>query len=305
VIFININVDEQILKEYDINPEEIKEYLKGFIMFALQSGLNLSSVKTVNFLYDFSNGLIKFQQENGLNVGFTNDVDRGYGKVEEIINGDSKEYYVFYDYSQLIFSLAEDEQIRNRGFNSLFHELCHVHDGDNLFPILKNNLVGKGQFNLGRYLDNVLYQISLSLWEEYFAHRISMEVFPIDTEIINLKRDMLDKEVKINNISPRYEIKVYQELHKYVEKLVRAIGDFHGGQGKEDELFESIDGTIVYRYFYKLSEQLKDLYNIYPNWNDYKVLLELAKIIKSIWEELDFNIIEVGNDFYLTQKTKD
>lgn len=294
---MNIHIEGQIIDKYFSNygqQDELFNYIRGLFVEFGKVGFNLTSIHDINFFYNYAEELMAFQKSNGLVVGFTNNsTEIGFGKVEKIIDDGKLHHFIFYDYSLLIMLLNENEETQRLGQNALFHELCHVHDDNYLYHLLGDNF---NHFKLGHYLDNVLYGIALSLWQEYFAHRISMEALPMKLEIESLKKDLSIKERSIKNVSPLNEGEIYRELHKYIEKVVRQIGNFNGAKENEQQLLECIRGTVMSKYYETISSELNRLFNEYPNWESYIVLDNLTNIIKTIWEDLGFIIHRLEND---------
>jgi hypothetical protein len=291
---MNISIDGRIFETYDIDSRYLNEFFNSFLQIAVNSGLKLSTLVKIRFPFDYSEELIAFQKDNGLIEGHN-----GLGKTEVLIRRNKLEHYIFYHYA-LLLNLYLDNNEKNQALslNGLYHELCHVHDDSIIY-----DLFGFLSFKLNNYLDTVLYEISLSIWSEYFAHLKSMQFFPINIEISDVKKELLSYEEEIKQINPQNKAKIYQVLHKYVEYLVRQIGNYHGGQLNEQELYNTIEGTVLHKYYNSISVALKELYDKYPDWNDFMILEELTRIIKSIWEDLGFVISRLGNDFFLIRNS--
>jgi hypothetical protein len=299
---IKITFDEVAVTNYShvINIPEVGEFLKEFINAVVNAGINISSLKEVRFLQNYSDEIINFQRTHNLVEGYTdNGVLTGFGKTENIIIGDTVEHHVFFHIVILLnIFIDEDtherERLRNLCLNAMFHEFCHVHDDQ---ALLEN--IGFTNFTLNNHLDNVLYQIALSLWSEYFAHRISMNAFNLEIDKSSYRNDLLKLEHMIKDKDPIQKVEIYQLIHSYVQYLVRQIGNFHGAEMEETELSINIEDTIVYKYYNELSTALKILFDNYPKWDSYHELDKLRELVKKIWEDLGFVISVLGNDFFL------
>jgi hypothetical protein len=297
---IKVTFDKEALSNYSslISNPIVKEFLNEFILL-VNSEINLTSLKEIIFSKNYSETLLNFQRDNNLTEGYTNNgVLTGVAKTESVITNGEVGHYVFFHFAILLNILIDDDSKEHEGtknicLNTMFHEFCHVHD-----DILLES-IGHATFRSDNHLDNVLYQIALSLWSEYFAHRKSMGIFAIPIDFSSLKNDLLELEGIIRNENPINIVEIYQSVHSYIQYLVRQIGNAHGSDTPEFEESHCIEDTIIGNYINELSTTLDALYNNYPKWDNLKEIENLKKLIRRVWEDLGFVITEIENEFFL------
>lgn len=289
---VKVSIDKRILgiNDNQNNLIEYQTHCEGLIKRAIESGLNLTNLVEIKVPYDYTEALTSFQSANGLKVGHS---ENGFGKVEHILKNGVFEHYIFIRKELFLHSLSSPKKdLMNLSLNGIYHELCHVHDSNIMYKHFTENA-----FDEPDELDDLLNYLSLLLWSEYFAHRKSIEVFPIEINLADTKQEMISYENEIIKLDGWDRDSILGFVYRYIDEPTRKLGEIHGKGLDDKELENCIKGTSLHFLLFALSDTLKEMYDTYPNWKEIKVVKSLSLLIEDICNTLGIYFNRQGNTF--------
>jgi hypothetical protein len=292
---------KKIFNTNKLKTEQTNNFSTFFdeILSDLKTLLKLDSLEKIIISTDFSEDIIKIQNEYELDeISYTNRKD-GSAVAKVITNNASeenlKQSIIIKDF--IILGLFIPEQAKS-SFHILHHELCHVHDYYNQYEISK---ISGGKEKKLNKLQNVLITHANTIWSEYIAVRLSALSTPKDQLddfdipyllqlIVSTKKNM---EKKILNY--RYNgdtLKLFLYLQKETGILLKIAattqGYIDGLKIHEHESYIETKNKIEKLNFddiwMKQWDQLRLLFDIYPNWKDINQLNKLGQVVQKCWE---------------------
>jgi hypothetical protein len=262
--------------------------------------LELGTLEYIIIPKDFASELVAFQRKRGLREGFTDD-DTGsaVAKTLDYGTGGVLKQTIFINSSLFCLDSLEVVSIIN-------HELCHVHDNFMLSKILGLDFVISQSGNL----QEVLRMFAKATWSEYAANRLSLRYINNNNTQIKFSTKGFSRDIKImferidkSKKECREHIRLYKKTKKGVRlyegfqestsSLLLAIGRTYGSiHGLNfDEIENSINEeirTYLREICKDLSDELKNLFSKYPNWDGIEALDELANIVLRTWNKMGF-----------------
>lgn len=211
-------------------------------------------------------------------------------------------------------SMKEDErqllsQVRNCSVNIFFHECGHVYEGS-----LRKNIKWLQSWKESSDLQSQYIQLSISIWQEYFASRVASSSFVPYREMIDDMYDTCNKvEKMILEKRKQYNLgnmaldEFCRIFNSYIEFLLKQLGTAHGNFwifGKENRQ-EVVN--IIQRGFYstnaeniwkELGEVLDKLYDTFPAWSGLEVFDELISVIIKYIERFEVYITQKPEGIY-------
>lgn len=286
----------------------------------LKQTIELATLELIIITEDFTEDVIKTQRRyNMREIGHTNRNDGiAVAKVlHTAIQDDLKQTIVIRD--EIIEGLFFEEKSQD-AFHLLHHELCHIHDNfyeHEMFTIEARS--GRGH-NL---LQHILACNAEAIWAEYIAVKLSANsVKIIDSvefitktlyveylvELIHLCKKNIDtaiKEYRINGDIQKL-FNFLQEETSLLFKIAATTQGYIDGLGmSKTKITETINDLIRDTYFFEAWEKqwkaLRELFSIYPNWNNVYQLAELGEAIKICWHDLGIipSYIEDADELYI------
>jgi hypothetical protein len=236
-------------------------------------------------------------------LGHTNK-DDGIALAKTIHTGIQKNLRQTIVMNQEIIAGLFDEKYAQRSFHYLHHELCHVHD--EYYQHGMFSVEGRCGQNMNK-LEHMLVYGACPVWCEYIAVRLSSSSTPIDVSIDSPTNDLYLSYVL--HLIESCKKNVGQEIARYrfhadVDKLLAPcqegiillckiaattqgyIDGLNIDQNIVDQVNKAIEQTYFYNTWLEQWKALKDLYAIYPKWNDTYQLLDLGKAILPCWNAL-------------------
>lgn len=269
----------------------IKNHLSDFI-----SSTGVNTLKY--FIVSDDNNYIQTVEEYGnqlrINTSVTVGEYTGYGKTLNgytaegeyiqiiIIRAIALEYY-FYDicliYNLYTDSLPQCNKVDYKGIKTIYHEIGHAWNNQNFkrYNISESNKI---QYNLYYELDEYLFQSSISLSHEYYAHLFMYErikTINISLSIDDEAKTLLDcistynKKDKIENIADRISMILYHYFHlfaychvhiehnDYLYSKMQEVGDYFS-------YFERLDKAIL---------DLNDKYIVHMKKDDFRPIANI------------------------------
>jgi len=185
-------------------------------------------------------------------------------------------------------------------FHLLHHELYHVHD---------QNLRHKIEFDNSNFdqLDNIIYQISASIWSEYFALRSASKSHPgiegleemdsHDFYFSTLKKLIISCESSIIEAISNYRfdadienlLNIFSSETSLLLKISATTMGYIDGLSLSKHKVNSVIENHIRNTYLKdtWNEQrkiLNELFEIFPAWKSKNRLLDLKPSILSLWE---------------------
>lgn len=194
-----------------------------------------------------------FEKENGRAIFNVND-NVLFSEIE--IN--RKTYVQFNNYTNI--------ELRNEALSTIYHELYHIYDKENLYRKFRNIQISPEEVKY--------YKIGIQYWSEFFAYfktrELYMSIYPIQFFNAVYANSDLSKEEKFNNLL--YTISIicaYMTNEKYMKDL----------------------GRTTYYYYYKdnkniieIKNKLDSIISNYPkNITTIDVFIELGKLFYSLF----------------------
>ncbi|ADH10046.1 hypothetical protein ABR780_19055 [Bacillus cereus] len=286
---------DEIEEEY---TEKMKEHVEIIVEW-LSKGLDLSRLDYIYFPNDFDKAILEFQIEQGISErGVTNNaMGTTFGKTIELeVNGELKDR-IFLRKEILLQLLLGEGYAQKLSLNTLHHELCHVHDNNDLAKM----------FDFQAELDmesdtiySVLNAHAMNIFSEYIVPKMAVTTKDPNTIIdTNFLADIISytqKEVKKD--IEKYqngEINIYNffgELQLKTSHLLKVFSTIIGeldGITKETELInEQLLDSFISNYqisdcWFSLKSALRGLNKTYPNWTQVAEIEPLKKCILKTW----------------------
>ncbi|AZV45681.1 hypothetical protein BAOM_p028 (plasmid) [Peribacillus asahii] len=306
--------EEQIIDEQ--TKTQIHEALISFISQLVDIGeLLIENLKHIYVTNNYTEELEAFQTKHGLNVGHTkNEIGEGFAMTLSYINEDAGEEQAIFLRAEVLFGLFNEEvQEGNRlSKNLLYHELAHVSD-----HLHQKRMFDKNEFRDLDLLPAILYDLSLHIWQEYYAYRKAATLFPSSDFQLDSFGETLDwfydrSKQYIKNCNGDYDY-LMKNMYGDAGYLFRTAASIHGNlQGfqiddlRKQEMLGSIITIFANNYwvdiFEELGIELINLYNTYPRWQGYEQLEKLNQIVIKTFNRLGVFPQEAGSRIFVELK---
>lgn len=296
-----------IIKSAIFNEREFNEKVQG-IVHELGDGLDLGGLDNIYFTDDFYNDVLYAQEKYGLRKGVTNDdQNKAFGKVIVKLTDPSR--YDIYIRHEALGRFKNIGKI-DRSLESYLirHEMCHIHDHNNIGHITKYIKPG--------VLENDLYTASI-LWEEYFVNYLSANTYALseDYNMAALKKSYDNAKIKAVESLVRFKSKsraitLYNDLHLCISNTAELLCYSFGLMDGNNQMYIN---ELLYKYFGKefdlrifklIYKELIRLRSIYPKWKDEKELSGLFKLYAEMWEYFGVAYVIEGENAYIGPCTK-
>lgn len=267
--------------------------------------IELSSLEKIIITDNFTEVVVQTQKEYEMHeIGHTDNADGiAVAKVLHTeVGNDIRQTIVFN--SNIIAGLFNPDYSQN-SYHYFHHELCHVHDNFNQHIMFSQEArAGKGL----NKLDHLLVYNAQPIWCEYIAVRMSAHSIPLNDPTDLPAKDlytsflltMIDScKKKLESAIENYRLDAdmnklfvcFQEETSLLFKVAATVQGYIDGLFIEkQELTGLIDEKIKQTFFYntwiKQRKSLRNLYSLYPKWNDVYQLIDLGEAIRMCWGEL-------------------
>lgn len=293
-----------------------KESLSDLIE-QLSDGLEIDMIDRFVVPKDYGKAVTKFQRENNMSEGFTNDEMGLAGGVtmEYVDPADQKEKVIIFIQQTILLGLSIKENVQ-LSTNTIQHELAHVHDHKQMLKMKVFYDEYKNRSNCN--LEWTLQRRSMMMWQEYIAPRLAAKSVPLEYALnapylfdrIDYTKKEIDK--KISRYRNDYDIGLlYEEVGDLIDYLLKAattvLGNVHGLTEESNESVEAlkkvIDEKVNETYFREtwslLESELLILFKYYPEWNGIEVFNKLNEITLQLWNEFGIFPEDRGSDLYI------
>ncbi|MFJ5717611.1 hypothetical protein [Neobacillus sp. NPDC093127] len=307
-----------IFKTNNIPAQQQESIISFFDSNLYKLGLDLTSLEGITICENFFEDIIEFQTKHKKReIGATKTSNEAaIAKVLDYIDkSDSYKQVVFLS-DFIAQGLFLEEEIAQRSFHFINHELVHVHDEYNKKCKIYSEKARQG---IGDHvLDHILRVHADAVWSEYIAERLSSPT--VTASHISSFMDHITQLIERVEENVKNEISQYR-FHADIDKLfsivqeecllllkisANLVGVIHGlssisdGKNKvEAQIDELFVNTYLFQIWNKLKEELNNLIETYPNWNDVYQLDRLGKVVLSCWSFLGVLPEKSGEQMYI------
>ena len=278
---------------------QMKEELEKLITESFSRVLNLSRLDFLYFPNDFDKAVLEFQIEQGMSErGSTNNaMGTAFGKTMEVeINGELKDR-IFLRKEILLHLFFGDENTQTLSLNTIHHELCHVHEHNDL----ENMVKFQAELDLeSNTLDSVLNAHAMNLFSEYVVPKMAVttkdknNIVNTDflTGIISYTQEEVKKDIEKYQNGELETLNFFGELQLKTSHLLKVFSTTIGeldGIAKETALIseQQLDSFIsnyqISDCWFSLKSALRKLNKTYPNWKQVADIEPLKDCILQTW----------------------
>lgn len=279
--------------------EQMKEALEKLIIESFSGVLNLSRLEFLYFPNDFDKAVLEFQIEQGISeIGSTNNaMGTAFGKTMEVeVNGELKDR-IFLRKEILLHLFFGDENTQTLSLNTIHHELCHVHEN--------NDLANMEEFQAeldieSNTFDSVLNAHAMNLFSEYIVPKMAVttkdphNIIDKDflTDIITYTQEEVKKDIEKYLNGEIDTLNFFGELQLKTSHLLKVfsttIGELDGITKEtalinERQLDSFISNYQISDCWFSLKSALRKLNKTYPNWKQVADIEPLKDCILQIW----------------------
>ncbi|VDG98852.1 Uncharacterised protein [Lysinibacillus sphaericus] len=287
------------IEEYAL--EQMKEGLERLVSESFCKVLNLSRLDYLYFPNDFDKAVLEFQIEQGMSErGSTNNaMGTAFGKTMEVeIDGELKDR-VFLRKEILLHLFYGEEDNQTLSMNTIHHELCHVHEHNDL----ENMVQFQKELDVeSNNLDSVLNAHAMNLFSEYVVPKMAVPTKNQDTivdtsylaEIIDFTQKEMKKEIDEFHNGELDALEVFGKLQLKTSHLLKVLSTVIGeidGIAKETAIIyeQDLDSFIgsyhISECYLALKSALRELNITYPNWKQVTDIQPLKNCILQTWNK--------------------
>ncbi|MEI5887883.1 hypothetical protein ACS2QU_27520 [Bacillus cereus group sp. Bce005] len=284
------------IEEYVI--KQMKEVVE-MIVERFSKVLNLSRLDFLYFPNDFDKAVMKFQIEQSISErGFTkNAMGTAFGKTMEVeVNGELKDR-IFLRKELLLHLVFGDKNTQTLSLNIIHHELCHVHDNNDL----ANMEDFQAELDIeSNTIDSVLNVHAMNLFSEYIVPKMAAttkdpnNIINIDflTEIISYTQEEVKKDIEKYQNGEIDTLNFFWELQLKTSHLLKVfsttIGEVDGSIKETVLIYEQQLDSFISNYqisdcWFLLKSSLRKLDKTYPNWKQVADIEPLKDCILKTW----------------------
>lgn len=176
------------------------------------------------------------------------------------------------------FNNLQNSDLRNEALATIYHELYHVYDKENLFNLFCNVKIKKKELPY--------YQIGVKYWSEFFAYYKTKELYMSDYPIIQF--NSIYSKMRQNEPSQN----AVKDFLYIISNIVAYM--------KNQQYIRELENDTDFKYFKKdvsyndLVEKLNAIMQIYPknvdNVGDFISLGKTyCKLLEHFWYQIKFN----------------
>lgn len=279
--------------------ERMKESLEKLIIERFSKILNLSRLDFLYFPNDFDKAVLEFQIEQGVSeIGLTNNaMGTAFGKTMEVeVNGELKDR-IFLRKELLLHLFFGDVNTQMLSLNTIHHELCHVHDN--------NDLANMEEFQAELDIEsNTIYSVlnahAMNLFSEYIVPKMAVttknpnNIIDEDffTHIISYTQKEVKKDIEKYLDGEIDTLNFFGELQLKTSHLLKVfsttIGELDGITKEtalinEQQLDSFISNYQISDCWFSLKSALRKLNETYPNWKQVADIEPLKDCILKTW----------------------
>ena len=176
------------------------------------------------------------------------------------------------------FNNSQNPDLKNEALATIYHELYHVYDKENLINLFGNVKIKKKELPY--------YQIGVQYWSEFFAYYKTKELYMSDYPIIQF--DSVYSKMRQN-----------EPCQNVVDDFFYIVSNISAYM-KNQQYIEELENNTDFKYFKKnvsydaLVEKLNSIMQIYPeNVNSIEDFISLGKmyckLLEHFWYQIKFN----------------